>query len=441
MRAYEAGIKLAQAEFFGKYAFTGDFLDPHDYPTEEPAQSAEPEPEPAQAAEQEQGVDPANPEAYQNQELAAMEQQEQEAASAQAAAPAPEQGPAPNITPGDPTVEVTPPEYFEAQGGYGRMARNLRDMYQRNMDALYDIPEEQLSEDNFNAQMKEYEDLADISGKQLSQMYGNQALQAGDQLDLTDLQDRYRALANADQANPYTAQPVSVIRRGKERQLRAEQARASRKSPPAQAPAQAAAPAAAQAPAQAAAQAPAQAAAPAAAQAPAQAPVAAPAQPARSARPARPESYVSPFTQNLFNQRANILQNIGGQVLRPQDNAAIGRINSQLPAARRQDFTRGLDPRVGNPGFKPFKPLDFTRGLYPRVGNPRFPGQPSSAQSPAKSPRFGTFRTTDGKGGTTVTTLNGMTQAEGKKQMSEMKARQGQPFRLGATSAFKDLDF
>ena len=262
MRAYEAGVKLAQSEFFGKYArnpgepslgVESDYVPTEqelvedlginfdDYDFEDDQEL----PPPREPTEQElvedldidlddidmdfDPADPANPGAYADQELEAMEQQELEDADYQ-------------------------PEYFEAQGGYGRMARNLRDLYQSKMDSLYDIPVDQLSEEDFNAQMEEYEDLADISGSELAQMYGNQALQAGDQLDMDDLADRYYSLTEATEDNPYIADPVTVMRRGRERQLDAAQARASRREPaPAPAPAPAAAAPAPAAPAPAAA--------------------------------------------------------------------------------------------------------------------------------------------------------------------------------------------
>lgn len=193
MRAYEAGIKLAQLEWMSKVAT----------PPQEGAEAP--------------SEDPANVDEYSQAELAAMEAEEAagDASQAPAAAPTQAQG-AGRVEMREPTTEEgPPPEYFTARGGYGTMARNLRDYYQNKMDNLYDNTE--LSDEDFDSQMARYEDrmdqIGDVTGRELSQIYGNQMFQAGDQLNMDDMLDRLQALR--DKETDYTYGGVDVQRGGR----------------------------------------------------------------------------------------------------------------------------------------------------------------------------------------------------------------------------------
>ena len=146
MRAYQAGIKLAELEWLSKVA---------DGQQSMPAQ----------------GAAVAEP-------------------SVSAPTTAPVEEPAPVQAP------TAPPEYFTARGGYGTMAKNLRGYFDKRISDEWDnkniSEEEHLARSNRLAAMQAR--LGDVTGKELSQIYGNKMFRAGDQLDMDDMLSRLDAL-------------------------------------------------------------------------------------------------------------------------------------------------------------------------------------------------------------------------------------------------------
>lgn len=239
MRAYEAGIKLAQLEWRSKIA------NPDDYVFQDDADAGS-----YYGYGSEDDTDPAYVDSYAQSELDAVAAEEAAQAPAQAPAAASTQAPAPaqearRVEMGEPT-EPPPPEYFTARGGYGTMARNLRD-YSANRLAN-DLHNTELDDEEYYARAARLGRLSNVTGRELSQIYGNQMFQAGDQLNMDDMLDRLQSLR--DKETDYTYGGVDVQRRGKTVSLSGrQQAPRGGSRAVAQAPAQAAqAPAPAQAP-------------------------------------------------------------------------------------------------------------------------------------------------------------------------------------------------